>query len=170
MVKKQNTKLKEKKAIFIIGDKMVGKSALLSSIQNKSFDNKMTIALNIETFELELKDEIRECSFVDLGGAEAFHKLYKEYVDNCSGGIFVFDLTDQKSFENIAYYLELVKDVLKDKPVVLVGNKKDLERTVSLQKAISFAEKHTMPYFETSAVTRENVVELFSQICELVKL
>ncbi|MHA1308765.1 MAG: Rab family GTPase [Candidatus Heimdallarchaeota archaeon] len=170
MKEKSKPALKGKKAIFIIGDTAVGKTALVSSITNKPFDEKMTIGLNIESFDLQVKDEIRECSFVDLGGAEAFHKLKNDYVKECSGGIFVFDLTDTKSFENIPYYLNLIKDAIFGKPVVLVGNKKDKDRIISLDDATHFAEEHNMQYFETSVVTQENVEKVFSKICELVKI
>ncbi len=51
---------------------------------------------------------------------------------------------------------------------VIVGNKIDLndERIVTYNEGKNFAESFNIKYFETSAVTREGIVELFETICK----
>jgi GTPase SAR1 family protein len=48
-------------------------------------------------------------------------------------------------------------------PVVLVGNKIDLEeeRVVSLEEGRELAKKHRLSHFETSAKTNHNINEVF---------
>lgn len=54
--------------------------------------------------------------------------------------------------------------------IVLVGNKSDLERNrvIAESRARSFAEKHNVPYIETSAATGLNVKRAIDILLELV--
>jgi GTPase SAR1 family protein len=69
--------------------------------------------------------------------------------------IIVFSLVDQQSFEDCTHFYERVrKSKDADKiPVILVGNKKDLEeeRVISGGAARILAQEFNCEYFETSA-------------------
>lgn len=51
----------------------------------------------------------------------------------------------------------MIKEISKDPVIFLVGNKCDLERSVSLQEIKPFAKKYKCQYFETSCKTGEKV-------------
>jgi len=55
-------------------------------------------------------------------------------------------------------------------PRILIGNKIDLQddRKIILPMAEHLSEKLSAPYFETSALTGENVKSIFHKIAELV--
>lgn len=56
-------------------------------------------------------------------------------------------------------------------PIVLVGNKSDLQnsRTVPKVQAVKTSEEWgCVPYYETSARTRENVDEVFTNLCRQI--
>ena len=154
--------------IFMIGDAMVGKTALLKSLPDMSIETLLTLGLEITDIEISVRNEKITLSVIDLGGKEAFHKFYTKYVETALGGIFVFSLANRKSFENLPYYQNLIKDTFTDKPFILVGNKSDMDREVSYETAASFADENDMPYFETSAITKENIIEAFTSLSEMI--
>lgn len=62
----------------------------------------------------------------------------------------------------------LIKDTLVDKLLLLVGNKKDMDKEVPFKTASFFAEENGMPYFETSVVTKESIIEAFTLLVEII--
>lgn len=59
------------------------------------------------------------------------------------------------------YWFEVVaSNVQPEARVVLVGNKKDLERQVTTDQGKKLAEKNECLFFETSALTQESVLEV----------
>ena len=82
--------------------------------------------------------------------------------------IIVFDVTSQISFEHVKDWMNNIKQFAKIGVMkVIVGNKIDLkdERIVTYVEGKNFAQSYNVKYFETSAVTREGIVELFETIC-----
>lgn len=76
----------------------------------------------------------------------------------------VFDLTKQDSFQNVAVWVEeFQRHTPPDHPIVLVGNKSDLDhqRKVTRQQATELAEQLHLSYMETSALNATNVEEAF---------
>ena len=51
---------------------------------------------------------------------------------------------------------------------LLVGNKIDLEREVSVEEATSFARKQAMMYIEASARTREGIRQSFEEVVQKI--
>ncbi|MBA7586374.1 hypothetical protein ES708_28372 [subsurface metagenome] len=49
-------------------------------------------------------------------------------------------------------------------PVLLVGNKSDLERKVSRKEGLDYAIKHGFLFIECSAKTGENVDDMFEKL------
>ena len=74
------------------------------------------------------------------------------------------------SFNELENWLQVIQECSPNSYVILIGNKADLEekREVSPQQAKDFAEKHHLEYFETSALSGQNVLEPFTRLaCEL---
>jgi Ras-related protein Rab-27A len=88
------------------------------------------------------------------------------------GFLVLFDITSEKSFINIRNWLEQLRThaYCNDPDVVLCGNKADLyeKRVVSEERARQEAEKYGLPYFETSAVTGQNVSKAIETLLDLV--
>ena len=86
--------------------------------------------------------------------------------EKCDAAIFVYDICNFDSFNEIPDYIERCKkNASKDILMVLVGTKLDLkeERMVSTEEGKKFAEENEMLFFETSAKTGENVEKLFAK-------
>jgi Ras-related protein Rab-33B len=86
--------------------------------------------------------------------------MISHYYRNVHAVLFVYDVTNLASFENLSYWIEEynkhcgMNNILPNQiPRILVGNKSDLgsDVRVSTSMAQTFADLHQMPLFETSA-------------------
>jgi small GTP-binding protein len=107
---------------------------------------------------------------IDTGGQEKFHCLTKSFFKSVDGIIFVFDLTNKKSLENLKNWLKEAESYTEDFEYILVGNKKDLINSIevnqeSLKDNDLFKDSK---YFEVSAKTDENVGECFEELTDLI--
>ena len=105
---------------------------------------------------------------MDTCGHERFDALCEKYYKNGDGVLLVFDITNKKSFEKIEkYYVDKIKEKCKKEiPIILLGNKIDLEegRVVSREEAIDLSINNEYIYKETSCVKNENVADAFETI------
>ncbi len=182
---------------IIIGDHRVGKTSIVRRFVEKRFqaDYRSTIGLNVLTHTFESFNNKISVNLWDIGAQEYFKRFRKTYYSGAQAVFIVFDLTKRESFDNVTkWYNELMEFVHnKDLPIILVGNKKDLEgqREISFEEGAKlakdlselalFSEKSDLtPYSDlshlpegtktrisfitTSALTGENVQEAFSLI------
>ncbi|XP_037932391.1 ras-related protein Rab-27A-like [Teleopsis dalmanni] len=97
----------------------------------------------------------------DTAGQERFRSLTTAFYRDAMGFLLIFDVTNEKSFLEIANWLEQLRmhAYSEDPDVVLCGNKCDLEsaRVVSHQQVCALADRYNLPYIETSACTGLNI-------------
>lgn len=110
---------------------------------------------------------------LDTAGQEEFGAMREQYMRAGNGFLLVFAINDRQSFNEVG---KLFTQILRvkdrdDFPIVLVGNKADLEtqRQVLRSEASSFSASHHMTYFEASAKLRLNVDEAFEQLVRTVR-
>lgn len=88
------------------------------------------------------------------------------------GFILLFDITNEQSFLNIRSWLDQLRThaYCETPDVILCGNKADLNeyRVVSEERARQEAAKYGLPYFETSAVTGQNVAKAIESLLDSV--
>ncbi|GJC97217.1 ras family protein [Colletotrichum higginsianum] len=130
--------------------------------------------------ELTLLFLSRELHVVVLGAAQFVHNEWIESYDptiedtyrtqlQVDGFILVFSITSSSSMNEIEMLREEITRIKDDDnvPIVIVGNKADLEeqRSVPRQRAFACSQMWDAPYYETSARTRTNVDAVFIDIC-----
>ncbi|XP_031822476.1 ras-related protein Rab-13 isoform X2 [Sarcophilus harrisii] len=89
------------------------------------------------------------------------------------GIILVYDITDEKSFENIQNWMKSIKEnASAGVERLLLGNKCDMEvkRKVQREQAEKLAREHGIRFFETSAKSSLNVDEAFSSLARDILL
>jgi small GTP-binding protein len=161
---------------IITGDHNVGKTSIIRRFAEDRFlsDYRATIGLNIISHDFESFGNQINVTLWDIGAQEYFRRYRKTYYNAAQAGFIVFDLTNRKSFENITNWINELNEFIdsKDLPVMIIGNKRDLteKRVISNQEAVSMSQALTRSsnrnilYFETSALTGENVEDAFRLI------
>jgi small GTP-binding protein len=101
----------------------------------------------------------------DIAGQTAFQKLRSIYFKGSNGALGVYDVTEPQTLLKIPGWVSSIKkSVKKNIPMILLGNKIDLERKVDPSEAKDLAERLKCEYMETSAKTGEKVDEAFGRI------
>ena len=116
-----------------------------------------------------------ECLFYhkvwDTAGQERYRAITSAYYRGAVGAILVYDLSKQKTFENVARWLLEVREHAESSIVtMLVGNKCDLRhlRAVPLDEAKKYASESELSFIEASALDATNVEEAFTQTIKKV--
>lgn len=164
--------------VVIIGDPAVGKTSLLTRFCSNKFEKKYlpTVGVNITKEQLEVenpmgKEVVVNLMMWDVAGQPQFYMLHRPYFNGADGMILVFDVTRSSSFSNIKnWYQTGVKYGLSGIPRLLVGNKIDLkdERKIIVPMMEHLGDELNAPYFETSALTGENVKPMFTKMAKMV--
>ena len=173
MQAQSNNNLPEiKLKILIIGDTSVGKSSILLTYTDNYFPEAHLATIGVEYKVKELLTDKNKVilQIWDTAGQERFRSITKSFFHNTNGILFVYDITDRKTFQN-------VKDWIKDSEMhdngfekLLCGNKIDLkeERQVSFDELVEFGLKKKMDVIETSAKRRINIDESFKKLVDLI--
>ena len=153
----------------LLGEAGVGKTSLVYRfIENKFRENyKSTLGVNLLKKDLEVEGYGGVSSQIwDLGGQESFRSLRKLYLEGANGGLIIFDLTDKKSFDKLNDWLESFRTARGEQPLLLIGNKSDLENQVKIteKEANKYAKENKMDLILTSAKTGQNVEEAFIKL------
>ena len=157
------------KKIVLLGFYGVGKSSLVSQYVYKKFSDKYltTIGVSIEKKVVEINGQSLSMLIWDVAGESTIGKVFQPYLVGAHGGLYVFDLTRQETFDDIVEELGLVRKVVgNDIPIKVIGNKADLILQDELENILS-----QMPIpvdYVTSAKTSQNVEEAFHSLGEEV--
>ena len=158
--------------MMLLGDAEVGKSSLILRITGNKFDETIvsTIGKGSYSYEIVLHGYKLKMKIWDTAGQERFKSMSLNAVKNVDGLLLVYSIANRESFNNLEGWLSQLNDVtdLKKKPVVIIGNKKDLESTreVEFNEGKEFADSRNLHFYEVSAKTGENVQEAFNDIFE----
>ncbi len=110
---------------------------------------------------MTIDDEICVLEIVDLVGGEDYAQLREGWIVSCEGYLVVYSITSRPSFELISELKDHVVRVrdTDNVPMVLVGNKCDLEesRQVSTAEGEQLALSLGVPFMETSAKSGHSV-------------
>ena len=152
----------EKLKILTLGNRDVGKSCFISRYTENKFQETylMTVGFDVKTKDIVLNNKNYKIAMYDTAGQERFKSMAYNVIKNSDGIILIFSITNQDSFDAIAEWMKNIRDAKpKEFPVVLLGNKIDLEdqRVISKQEGEELAQKYELSFYETSNKTGENI-------------
>ncbi|TFG04366.1 MAG: GTP-binding protein [Promethearchaeota archaeon] len=111
-------------------------------------------------------------SLWDIGGQERFKFFKTDFFKGTAAVGLVFDLTRPETLDEINVYLEEIRERSGNIPIILVGNKSDLTKTVGTtvkrKQITQFINQHDLiDYIQTSALENVNVDVLFKTLAFL---
>ena len=159
--------------LLIVGDSNVGKTNFIYRfIDNKFSQTYMaSTGIDLKCSTIELKGKKIRVQLWDTAGQEKYRSITKNLFLKVQGILAVYDITNDASFENLKSWIRIIKDECgSHMPIILVGNKNDLEnqRLIDKDTAIALAQEEKLEYIETSSKTGENITKAISLLCEKV--
>lgn len=156
--------------VVVLGAGGVGKSCLTAQFVHNEW---------IESYDPTIEDSYRTqvqvdgrqviLEILDTAGTEQFVAMRDLYMKTGQGFLLVFSITSASSLNELEGLREEILRIKDDDnvPMVIVGNKADLEEARAIPRAKGFAisQKWGAPYYEASARTRTNVDEVFIDLC-----
>ena len=169
--------------IVLIGDGAVGKTTLRKRYfgENYTGDYLQTIGADFATKEVTIGSQYK-VKFViwDLAGQPRYSNIRKAFYIGAEGALFVCDVTNQDSFNNITHWIDELwsNNNIGPIPFVVLGNKVDLREegivTISDERIREFSVKTNQETLErykfgvksimTSAKTGHNVNNAFRSL------
>ena len=163
--------------VVMLGSGAVGKSAITVQMVSGHFLSSYDPTIEDSyrtTINVNNKDII--LNIIDTAGQEEFYALRDQYMRSGDGYIIVFSITSITSFLEVNAIKEQLNIVLDADnntliPIILVGNKCDLEeyRQVQSSDAQRLAEEWRVKYFETSAKNKTNINRIFEELIYLIE-
>ncbi|XP_040474819.1 ras-related protein Rab-13 [Falco naumanni] len=155
--------------LLLIGDSGVGKTCLIIRFAEDNFTSTYisTIGIDFKIRTVDIDGKKIKLQVWDTAGQERFKTITTAYYRGAVGIILVYDITDEKSFENIQNWMKSIKEnASAGVERLLIGNKCDMEgkRKVQRDEAEKLAKEHGIRFFETSAKSSVNVEEAFSTL------
>lgn len=164
--------------LILLGDSGVGKTALLLRFADDLFSpvylSTIGIDFKIRTMYLDHPEASQEgnekipvrVQLWDTAGQERFRSITAAYYRGATGILIVYDVTHPPSFHHVENWINSVQKSQDGtpRPIILVGNKCDLTRSVQRETAEALVKRYDLPYFEVSAKTGANVTESFSAL------
>lgn len=158
--------------VIVVGAGGAGKSALTQMFMYGNFVEEYdpTTADSYRKI-IEVDGEKCQLDILDTAGQEEY--MRDNYYRLGEGFLCVYSITMRDTFASVNRFYDHILQVkgTDDVPLILVGSKCDLEndRDVSRAEGEALAEKYGCPFFETSAKTRVNVDEVFTELVRIVQ-
>ena len=144
----------------MLGKGVVGKSSLVYRFINKENPEEHDATIEDRYTSVESIDGINTTiEILDTAGEEDYQNLLDMWINYAEGFLLVFAINDKESFNALkGKYDRIMKVKGTNCPIILVGNKCDLEsaREVQEAEAKELAQSWNCEYVETSALKEVN--------------
>lgn len=160
--------------LLLIGDSGVGKTSILFRFSDDSFTSTFisTIGIDFKIRTIELDGKKIKLQIWDTAGQERFRTITTAYYRGAMGIMLVYDVTSEKSFENITQWIKNIETHASDDvEKMILGNKCDMndKRVVSTEAGEQLAEEYNVTLMETSAKSNINIEEAFTSMARNIK-
>lgn len=159
--------------ILLVGLPGVGKRNLTQRYCYDVFDpqDKLTIGVDFHVKTVEIHGKRIKLQIWDVAGEERFRFLLPTYTLGANAAMIIFDITKFKTIDQIYNWIQIIREKAGDIPIMLIGNKLDLEdsRKLKREKGIEIANEFNLSsYSEISTKTGQNVEKIFEALTECV--
>jgi len=157
--------------IIVVGAGGAGKSALTQMFMYSNFVEEYD-PTTADSYRKIISVDGEKCQMdiLDTAGQEDY--MRDNYYRLGEGFLTVYSITMRDTFASVNRFYDHILQVkaIDEVPLILVGSKCDLEsdREVPKTEGEALAAKWNCPFFETSAKTRVNVDEVFTELVRIV--
>lgn len=155
--------------VVILGNTNVGKTCIVHQFAHEVFlDNSQpTIGANFVTKRIEMDNCFYKFEVWDTAGQEKYRSLTPMYYKGAAAALVVYDVSSPGSLDGARDWIKELHDHAAPTVVIgLVGNKIDLNRSVSREAALGLAQRFSLIHSEVSAKSGENIQETFFNIAK----
>ena len=156
--------------VLLLGDSTVGKTCFLMRFTENTFQeiHMSTIGLDYRFKKMPL-DDTKEATVQiwDTAGQDRFRAITKNYYKGAHGIILIYDVTNQKSFDNVKNWVSQIRENASEKAIIyIVGNKIDdsQHRVVSKEQGEGISNEFQLKFFEASAKEDINIAPTFQAL------
>ena len=154
--------------VSLLGETQVGKTSMITVKSGLQFNENQLATVGIDNFTDKATFDTKEYKFkiFDTAGQERYNSISAQTIKVADGFILVFSVDDKATLEKIRYWIKSIEDNvnIKEKSLILVGNKIDMKRQITPDEGSNFAKEYNLKYFETSAKTGVGINECFNEI------
>ena len=159
--------------VVLIGETSVGKTCIITQLIKGKYkeyiESSFTAQYCQKNFEFP-GDKNITLDIWDTAGQERFRSINRIFYSNAKAVILVYDITDQKSFDEIKnyWYGQIRQNCDNDVIIAIAANKSDLyeDREVSNEKGEEFAVSINAIFSPTSAKNNNGIKYLFETIAK----
>ena len=164
--------------VTIIGLRDAGKTTLVKRLKgNEVIETVPTMGVNLEILKIPLdNDKFLDIQVFDLGGQDThLVKLWRPFIRQATGVIFVFDSANKNNIDQVKIWLDQsVFWCSIHKPFLFLANKQDLPQSLSTKEIIDllalekYLNESPRPFaiYKCSALTGEGVNEPWKWLSE----
>lgn len=146
--------------LVVLGSQGVGKTSLVHRFVKNAFipPNKAqsTVGASFVTMRTHVDDTTIRLQIWDTAGQERFRSISRLYYRGAQAVILCYDVTNNKSFEDINFWLKEIREYAgSDTIVQIVGTKADVvmanpeKREVSFERCMGYAEENLLQEMRT---------------------
>jgi len=157
--------------LLLIGNAFVGKTLIVQKFIDNTFSKTTlsTIGVDLQSKIIDINGKKVKYLIWDTAGEDRMKTMTYSYYRGCHVILIVYDVTEQKSFQNVTTWVECVDKFAKSNVLrILVGNKTDLEdkRVISTEEGKKLAESNGLKFYEISALKITGLYEMFEDIAK----
>ena len=160
-----------KSKVLVIGNANTGKNSFCSKYSD-NFSKKFRETIGVDIYireETGANGQFMTFSCWNCAPQKRFHYCYSKFFRGALGAFILFDVNNLESFKDVKNWINEVRKHVNGIPIILIGNKIDLERKVFYDEALQYAnEKKLAAYIETSVKDNINISETFSLLNDII--
>jgi small GTP-binding protein len=162
------------KKVCVIGEAAVGKTSLIRRFVLDKFDDRYIATIGTKTSAKEVEVNIGEevtylkLQIWDILGLRSFSKVQTNAYKGAHGAFIVLDITRKGTLRTLDGWLYSLYKMAGEIPVVVLGNKIDLNPEYHKSEITKLVADYGFPCFLTSARTGEDVDKAFNKLGRMI--